>query len=95
MKKIFALTAPNKKPERQLDSVRNEINKYIARERRKARPENIDFWDFDCKIGSTSEDASEIKVSEIKAMITEIAAKNKTSLYLEILTKPGYKPKNK
>jgi hypothetical protein len=33
MKKVFKLTDPKKAPARQVDTVKHEINKYIARER--------------------------------------------------------------
>jgi len=95
MKKTFILNVPNKTPERQLDSIRSEIKKYLARERRKPIPENVDFWDFDCKIGETAQNASVIKEVEIKAMINQIAAEKKESFYLEITAKPGHKAARK
>ena len=93
MKKTFNLTSPNKKPERQLDSIKHEIKKYIARERRKPLPENVDFWDFDCKIGDSDQEPSVIHISEIDAKILTLAADNKESFYLEILAKPGRRKK--
>ena len=62
MKKTFPLTHPKKKPERLVDSIRAEVNKYLKRERKKTLPEGVDFWDFDCKVGSSSEKAL-VKVS--------------------------------
>ena len=76
-----------------MDAIRHEIKKYLLRERRKSLPENVDFWDFDCKIGNTAEDATVIEVADIKNQLTTIAAEKKPSFYLEILAKPGYKPK--
>ena len=35
MKKTFSFVVSNKKPERQCDSIKYEVKKYIARERRK------------------------------------------------------------
>ena len=94
MKKTFNLTAPNKKPANQVDSVKHEVKKYIARERKKPLPEAIDFWDFDCKIGENDQEASKIHITEINSKISDIALKGKESLYLEILVKPGYRAKN-
>lgn len=92
MKKTFKLTAENKKPERQVDSVKHEIKKYLSRERRKKLPEDVDFWDFDCKIGESDASAATIKVQEINANIDKLVADSKESFYLELLAKPGYKP---
>lgn len=89
MKKTFSTISPNKKPERQLDSIRYEIKKYIARERRKELPEGVDFWDFDCKIGKSEEHAEVIHISEISSKITGLISKDNPSFYIEILAKPG------
>lgn len=93
MKKEFKLTDPKKAPARQVEYVKHEINKYIARERRKPLKENIDFWDFDCKIGGEKEEASEIHVSEINKGIDRIVAQGADHFYIEILAKPGYRAK--
>jgi hypothetical protein len=97
MKKSFNLTAPNKKPANQVDSVKHEIKKYIARERKKPLPETIDFWDFDCKIGEDDQKAKKVHITEINTQISDFALKGIESIYLEILVKPGYravKPKD-
>jgi len=95
MKKTFPFHVPNKKPDRQLDSIRHEIKKYIARERRKALPEGADFWDFDCRMGSNQEEASALLVHEIPQKINQLAAEQVDSFYLEILAKPGFKASRK
>ena len=89
MKKTFSTISPNKKPERQLDSIRYEIKKYIARERRKELPEGVDFWDFDCKIGKNEECAEVIHIAEISSKITALVTLENPSFYIEILAKPG------
>lgn len=89
MKKTFPLTALNKKPERQVEAVKYEIRKYIARERRKTLPKDVDYWDFDCKFGSTPTDAIEIHVGEINKKIDEAVLQNAGSFYLEVLAKQG------
>ena len=58
MKKTFPLKAEGKNPERMLEATKHEIRKYIKRERRRDLPEGVDFWDFDCKFGTSSETAS-------------------------------------
>ena len=93
MKKTFTTIVSNKKPERQLDSIKYEIKKYLARERRKPRPDDIAFWDFDCRVGVTEEVAKKINVSEINATISSLVESGNTSFYVEILAKPGKKTK--
>ena len=89
MKKSFALTAPNKKPDRQVESVKHDLNKYIARERRKSLPDGIDYWDFDCKFGPEVASATVIHISEINKKIDEIVLEKASSFYIEIIAKPG------
>jgi hypothetical protein len=95
MKKSFNLTAPNKTPERQTDSVKHEIKKYITREQRKSVPADVDFWDFDCKIGDDAENAAVIHVSEINKKIDAMAVEKKEICYLEVLSKPGHRTNKK
>lgn len=93
MKKTFKLTAPNKQPERQIDAIKHEIKKYIGRERRKTIPDSYDCWEFDCRIGEDEEHAETIQIEEIGKKIDIIAAKGHEALYLEVLSRPGYRPK--
>ena len=93
MKKTFLLTAPNKQPERQCDSVKFEIRKYISRERRKKLPEGVDYWDFDCKIGADLQSAQVIHVAEINKKIDVLFNEKKPSFYIEILAKYGIRKK--
>lgn len=93
MKKNFSLTAPNKKPDRQVEWVKHEINKYIGRERRKSLPEGVDYWDFDCKFGAEESAATVIHLNEISKKIDGIVQENIPTFYLEILAKPGKRMK--
>jgi hypothetical protein len=95
MKKEFKLTDPKLAPARQVDAVKHEINKYIARERRKAVTEGIDFWDFDCKFGKTKETAVVVHDSEISKLIDREVAEEAESFYVEIVAKPGRRIKTK
>jgi hypothetical protein len=93
MKKVFNLTAPNKAPARQVDSVKHEISKYLARERRKTPKDGADNWDFDCKIGKDVSSAVEIPVAEINKGIDRIVIQGAEEFFIEILARPGYKTK--
>ncbi len=91
MKKQFKLTDPKRAPARQVDYVKHEINKYLARERRKTPKEGADYWDFDCKFGQDKDSAAVIQVSEINKSIDKEVSGNAESFYIEVLAKPGYK----
>lgn len=93
MKKTIQLTHEKIKYPRMIDSAKNEVRKYIKRERRKELPEGVDFWDFDCKFGDTEAAAKGIHLSEIDACINEIEKRELTSFYIEILRKEGVRLK--
>ena len=93
MKKIFQLTHPKIKVARRVEAVKHEVKKYIKRERNKKLPEDVDFWDFDCKYGPTAEEAVEIHISEINKRIDSAEEQQLESFYLEVLVKPGHRMK--
>lgn len=93
MKKEFKLTDPKKAPARQVDYVKHEISKYIARERRKPLTDKADYWDFDCKLGAERISAYVIHVAEINKGIDQLVSKGAESFYIEVLAKPGYRKK--
>ena len=93
MKKTFELTHPKIKYPRLVDAAKNEIRKYIKRERRKTLPEDVDFWDFDCKFGDTEPEAQSVHLSQLTECIDQIAEKQTTTFYVEILAKPGHRAK--
>jgi hypothetical protein len=93
VKKTFKLTHPKIKMPRLFEAVKSEARKYLKRERRKALPTGVDFWDFDCRFGPDEDHAEVIHVSAINKAIDEAEAKHLESFYLEILAKPGHRAK--
>ena len=93
MKKIFPLEVADRKPGLVLDAIKNELRKYLKRERKKALPEGVDFWDFDCKVGPSSADAVVTHPGEGEKALAEAAAKGEKEVYVEILAKPGHRTK--
>ncbi len=93
MKKTFKLTDPKKAPARQVEFVKHEINKYLARERRKTPAEGADYWDFDCKIGKEEATANEVHVAEINKGIDQVVSSGLEQVYIEIMAKPGHRAK--
>jgi len=88
MKKIFDLKPTNKKPERQLEAIKSEIRKYMKRERKKKLPENATYWDFDCRLGLSEEEAKKINVTELTAALDALVLAESSNCYIEILAKP-------
>lgn len=93
MKKTFELTHPKIKYPRLIEGVKNDVRKYIKRERRKELPEEVDFWDFDCRFGDTEAGAKTVHLSEIDKRIADAEARGLQSFYIEILAKPGIRTK--
>ena len=93
MKKTFKMTHPKIKVPRLVEAIKYEVKKYIKRERRKALPPDVDFWDFDCRFGADEASSNVIHLSAINKSISQADSKQLESFYLEILVKPGYRSK--
>ena len=93
MKKTFALQSPGKETQRVVEAVKNDVRKYVKRERRKPLPEGVDFWDFDCKVGISKNETTVRHLAEVTGAIDAIAAEGRTDVYVEILAKPGHRTK--
>ncbi len=91
MKKTFQLIVANKNKDRQVDSIKNEVRKYIKRERSKRLPEGFNYWSFDCKFGKTEQEATEIRFVDITKSIDIAASENLESFYLELVSKADNK----
>jgi hypothetical protein len=89
MRKTFQLQVEGKHPDRLLEAIKHEIRKYIKRERRRVLPEGSDFWDFDCKFGSSAETAETVHLSAITGLIDGVVKDAGKQFYVEILAKPG------
>ena len=89
MKKNFPLQIEGKNPDRVLEAVTHEIRKYFKRERNRALPKEVDFWDFDCKVGLSAESADVVKVSAVVESLDALAKEGAASVYIEILSKHG------
>lgn len=91
MKKTFQLNTEGKNRDRVLEATKHEIRKYVKRERRVPLPEGVDFWDFDCKFGTTEENAAVVHFATITSLIDVVVAEGGDAFYLEILAKNGYR----
>ena len=89
MKKTSPLHAEGKHPDRVLEAVKHDIRKYFKRERGRALPPGVDFWDFDCQVGLTADSAEVVRVGAVIAAVDAAAKSGASSVYVEILSKHG------
>jgi hypothetical protein len=89
MKKTFPIKVANNAPERVIEAIKSELRKYVKRERKKKLPEGVDFWDFDCKVGESAEEAVVLHVAEINEALDHALVEGYDSVYFEILAKPS------
>ena len=97
MKKTFPLESPKLKPARVIEGIKSEVRKYIKRERGKKLPEDVDFWDFDCRAGRDADSSVPAHLKELNAHIDTASQEQWPAVYIEILAKPGHrtrKPKD-
>ncbi len=88
MRKTFPLADPPHKPPQVVASIKNKVRKYLKRERRKALPEGVDFWDFDCQVGQEGP-TKVVHVAELIGAIDTAAENGWATVYIEILAKHG------
>jgi hypothetical protein len=91
MKKTFQLQIEGKNRDRLLEATKHEIRQYIKRERRKALPEGVDFWDFDCKFGATPDVADVVHPAKLTELMDALAAGGGAAFYVELIAKPGHR----
>ena len=89
MKKTHPLLVEGKKPDRVRDALKHTLRQYVRRERNKALPEGVDFWDFDCKMGLQADTAQRVHVAELNKALDALALDGAVAVYVEILRKPG------
>jgi hypothetical protein len=93
MKKTFPLHIPGKENPRVVQAIKLELTKYVKRERRKTLPPDVDFWHFNCKVGSDSETAAFTPLPDVPLSVETVAQSGATEVYVEILATPGVREK--
>jgi hypothetical protein len=91
VRKTFKLQVEGKNPDRVLDAHKHEIRKYVKRQRRVPLPAGVDFWDFDCKFGSTEESAETVHLAEIITRIDAAVAESAEQFFVEVVAKDGHR----
>ncbi|HNV59407.1 MAG TPA: DUF6172 family protein [Rhodoferax sp.] len=89
MKKTFQLAIEGKNRDRVLDAVKHEVRKCVRRERRRALPDGVDYWDFDCRFGPTETDAVVVHFATLTERMDAAAASGASQFYVEILASHG------
>ena len=93
MKKIFKLTDEKKHEDRVLEAVKNDIRKYVKREKKKDLPDKKTmYWDFDCKVGATSDSAEVVPYEELIKALDAVKATGASECYVEVMAKAVDKP---
>jgi hypothetical protein len=92
MKKNFPLQEEGRDAARVRDRIRQEINKYVRRERRKKLPEGFALWEFNCRVGVDRSQAEPRGLKELGGEIERIAQDGATEVYVEIVSVPANRP---
>ena len=93
MKKTFKLTDPKKHEDRVFEAVKNDIRKYVKREKKKDLPDKATmYWDFDCKVGATADDAEVVLYEELIKALDAVKVTGVSEVYVEIMAKAVDKP---
>jgi Family of unknown function (DUF6172) len=94
MKKTFPLQQPGQADARVLEAIKQDVRRYVKRERRKPRSTGVDFWDFDCRVGVNQAPPTPKHLAEVIPAIEAAAkAEGTLSVFVEILAKPGHRTK--
>jgi hypothetical protein len=91
VKKTYALNIEGKNRDRLLDAAKHDIRKYVKRERARALPAGVDFWDFDCKLGADQASAAELHFASLITSVDALAKEGTETFYVEVVTKHGYR----
>jgi hypothetical protein len=89
VKKTFPLTIEGKNRDRVIEATKHDIRKYVKRQLRVTLPEGVDYWDWDCKFGTSAETAVVAHFATITKLIDDLAAAGGASFYIELIAKNG------
>jgi hypothetical protein len=91
MKKIYSLNLEGKNRDRLLEAAKHDIRKYVKRERARALPPGVDFWDFDCKFGASQAAATATHFATLTGLIDVLVQEGGEQFYVEVVTKHGHR----
>lgn len=88
MKKVFQLKDEKKKSDRIIEAIKHQLRKYVKRERGKKLPQESDFWDLQCKFGSSIDTAESLPFAQIIKELDTANSNNWEECYVEIVAVP-------
>lgn len=91
MRKTYLLNITSKNRDRLLDASKHDIRKYVKRERARALPAGVDFWNFDCKFGPSEGAAVGIHFAALMTSIDALVAEGADQFYVEVITSHGHR----
>ena len=91
MKKTYTLNTEGKSRDRLLDASKHDIRKYVKRERAKALPEGVDFWDFECMVGTSDATAAPVHFAEVMHAVDALVGGGADQFYVAITSKSGHR----
>ena len=91
MRKTYLLNIDGKNRDRLIEASKHDIRKYVKRERNRALPEGVDFWDFDCRFGGDESTAEVVHFATLTGLIDAVAQAGGTQFYVEVVTKHGHR----
>ena len=91
MRKTFLLNIEGKNRDRLVEASKHDIRKYVKRERSRALPAGVDFWDFDCKFGSDEATAAVVHFATLMNLIDTTVQEGAEQFYVEVVTKHGHR----
>jgi hypothetical protein len=91
VRKTYRLNIEGKNRDRLLEASKHDIRKYVKRERSRALPEGVDFWDFDCRFGSDEASAVGVHFATLTGLIDTVAQEGGEQFYVEVVTKHGHR----
>lgn len=91
MRKTFLLNIEGKNRDRLVEASKHDIRKYVKRERSRALPAGVDFWDFDCKFGNSEATAAVVHFATLMNLIDTAVQEGAEQFYVEVVTKHGHR----
>ena len=91
MKRTYTLNTEGKNRDRLLDASKHDIRKYVRRERAKPLALDVDFLDFECKLGHSAAETQPVHFGALMVAIDELVKDGVDAFYVEVTVKPGYR----
>ena len=91
MRKTYLLNIDGKNRDRLLEAAKHDIRKYVRRERSRALPASVDYWDFDCRFGNSEAEAEPVHFASLMTSIENVASAGGDQFYVEVVTRHGHR----